>query len=122
MAVRTLTLSPPQARRSNHRASLAFLFGLVAAVVIPVAIELTRRIHGVPLLDAAWAIPVAAVAATTSLLFARGGRGQIARTLEQAGGSIRLRLGRILAVAGICFMLSASLAVGLYELLLRLEH
>jgi hypothetical protein len=25
-------------------------------------------------------------------------------------------------VAGICFTLSASIAVGLYELLLRLEH
>lgn len=120
MAVRTQTLSPP--RRSNHRASLAVVFGLVAAVVIPVAIELTRRYSSIPLLDAVWAIPVAAVAATTSLLFARGARGAIARTLEQAGGSLRLRIGRILAVAGICLTLSASIAVGLYELLLRLEH
>ena len=30
--------------------------------------------------------------------------------------------GRILAVAGICVTLSASIAIGLYELLLRLEH
>jgi len=111
-----------QPRRSNHRASLAFLCGLIAAVAVPVAIELTRKIPGAALLDAAWAIPVSAVAATASLLFARGGRGKIAWTLERAGGSIRLRLGGILAVAGICFTLSASLAVGLYELLLRLEH
>ena len=120
MAVRTSTLA--QARRSNHRASLAFVCGLIAAVVIPVAVELTRRIHGAALLDAVWAIPVAAVAATASLLFARGGHGRITTTLERAGGSIRLRLGRILAIAGICVTLSASLAVGLYELLLRLEH
>jgi hypothetical protein len=118
--VRTQTLS--QQRRLNARAWLAFLFGLLAAVVIPAAIELTRKIPGAELLDAVWAVPVAAVASTSSLLFARGARGAIVRTLERTGGSLWIRLGRILAVAGICFTLSASIAVGLYELLLRLEH
>ena len=111
-----------QPRRPNVRAWLAFLFGLVAAGAIPVGIELTRKIPGAALLDAVWAIPVAAVAAILSLLFARGARGVIARTLERIGGAVWIRLGRILAVAGICFTLSASIAVGLYELLLRLEH
>jgi hypothetical protein len=120
VAVRTQTLSQPQ--RLNPRAWLAFLFGLLAAVAIPVAIELTRKIPGAALLDAVWGIPVAAVAATLSLLFARGARGAIARTLEPVGGGTCIRLGRILAVAGICLTLSASIAVGLYELLLRLEH
>ena len=98
MAVRTQTFS--QQPRFNVRAWLAFLFGVLAAA----------------------AIPVAAVAATLSLLFARGARGAIARTLEPVGGAACIRLGRILAVAGICITLSASIAVGLYELLLRLEH
>jgi ABC-type sugar transport system permease subunit len=111
-----------QPRRLNVRAWLAFIFGLVAVVTIPAAIELTRKIPGAVLLDAVWAIPVAALAATASLLFARGARGAIARTLERAGGSTWIRLGRILAVAGICLTLSASISVGLYELLLRLEH
>ena len=118
--MRTQTLSQPQ--RLNPRAWLALLLGLLAAVVIPVAIELTRKIPGAALLDAVWAIPVAAVAATLSLLFARGARGAIARTLEPVGGATCIRLGRILAAAGICITLSASIAVGLYELLLRLEH
>ncbi|HKU55921.1 MAG TPA: hypothetical protein VJP41_02765 [Gaiellaceae bacterium] len=120
MAVRTQTLMQP--RRPNYRAFLAFFFGIIAAAVIPAAIELTRKVPGAVLLDAVWAIPVAAVAAVLSLLFARGAHGTIARTLERAGGSGWIRLGRILAVAGICFALSASIAVGLYELLLRLEH
>ena len=120
MAVRTQILS--QRRRHNHRASLALLCGVVAAGIIPAAVEATRKVPGAVLLDAVWAIPVAAAAATASLLFARGARGTIARTLEQAGGTLRLRLGRILAAAGICLTLSASIAVGLYELLLRLEH
>jgi hypothetical protein len=120
MAVRTQTLVQP--RRLNVRAWLAFLFGVVAAAAIPAGIELTRKIPGLVLLDAVWAIPVAALAATCSLLFARGARGAIVRTLGRTGGSGSIRLARILAVAGICFTLSASIAVGLYELLLRLEH
>ena len=120
MAARTQTLSQPQ--RVNARAWLAFLFGLVAAAVIPVAIELTRKIPGAVLLDAVWAIPVAAAAAIVALLFARGAQGEIARTLGPVGGAAWIRLGRIFAVAGICVTLSASIAVGLYELLLRLEH
>ena len=120
MAVRTQTLSQPQ--RVNFRAWLAFLFGLLAAAIIPVAIELTRKVPGAVLLDAVWAIPVAAAAAFVSLLFARGATGAIVRSLERTGGSLWIRLGRILAVAGICIALSASIAVGLYELLLRLEH
>jgi len=120
MAVRTQSLSQP--RRANYRAFLAFLCGVLAAAIIPAAIELTRKVPGAALLDAVWAIPVAAVAAAASLLFARGARGAIARTLGRTGGSMWIRLGRILAVAGICLTLSASIAVGLYELLLRLEH
>ena len=111
-----------QPRRVNYRAGLAFLFGVVAAAIIPVAIELTRKIPGVALLDAVWSIPVAALTATASLLFARGAHGAIARTLERTGGSTWIRLGRLFAIAGICLTLSASIAVGLYELLLRLEH
>jgi len=111
-----------QPRRLNVRAWLAFLFGVVAAAAIPVGIELTRKIPGAALLDAVWAIPIAALAATASLLFARGARGSIVRTLGRAGGAGWIRLARILAVAGICLTLSASIAVGLYELLLRLEH
>lgn len=120
MAARTQTLSQP--RRVNFRAWLALLFGLIAVAAIPVAIELTRKVPGAQLLDAVWAIPVAGVAAILSLLFARGARGAIARTLEPVGGAGCIRLGRILAVAGICITLSASIAVGLYEFLLRLEH
>jgi hypothetical protein len=122
MAVRTQTLSHSQPQRFNARAWLALLFGLLAVAAIPVAIELTRKIPGAELLDAVWAIPVAGIAATLSLLFARGARGAIARTLEPVGGATCIRLGRWLAVAGICVTLSASIAVGLYELLLRLEH
>jgi hypothetical protein len=108
-------------RSSNHRASLAAVLGLAAVLAVPAAVVLARQTAGVGLLDAAWAIPVAAICGLAALLFVRGARGRIRSTLERAGGTGRIRLGRILAVAGICAALSASIAVGFYELLLRLE-
>ena len=114
MAARThrYTQAASTRRPSNVRGTLAVLVGLAAAVVVPVAIELTRTVSGADMLDAAWAIPIAALAAVVSLILARGGRGE------------RLFLAaRVLAVTGICFTLSASLAVGIYEFIVRyLEH
>ena len=108
-------------RSSNHRASLAVLLGLLAVAAVPGAIALSRQTAGVQLLDAVWAIPVAALCGAAALLFARGAGGRVRRTLERAGGLGRARAGRILGIAGICLALSASIAVGFYELLLRLE-
>jgi hypothetical protein len=108
-------------RTSNHRASLAVLLGAVGVAAVPAAVALSRQTAGVQLLDAVWAIPVAAACGVAALLFARGAGGRVRRTLERAGGLGRARAGRLLGVAGICVALSASIAVGFYELLLRLE-
>jgi steroid 5-alpha reductase family enzyme len=97
------------------------LLGLLAVAAVPVAVVLSRQTAGVRLIDAVWAIPVALACGVAALLFSRGAGGRIRRTLERAGGVGRVRLGRVLGVAGICVALSASIAVGFYELLLRLE-
>jgi hypothetical protein len=94
----------------------------VAVVSVPVAIVLSRQSEGITLLDAAWAIPIAALCGVAALLFARGAGGRVRRTLERAGGLGRVRLGQVLGVAGICVALSGAIAVGLFELLVRLEH
>ena len=94
----------------------------MSVAAVPVGIVLAGRLAGLDLIDAAWAIPVAAVAGVAALLFARGARGRIQRTLERAGGAGRARVGRILGIAGICIALSGTIAVGLYELLVRLER
>jgi len=108
-------------RSSNHRASLALILGLAAVAAVPAGVALSRQTAGVRLLDAVWAIPVAALCGLAALLFARGAGGRIRWTLERAGGLGRIRVGRLLGIAGICVALSASIAVGFYELLLRLE-
>jgi hypothetical protein len=108
------THSYTQRRRSSPRATLAIVCGLLATIAVPLAIELTRRVTGAVLLDSAWAIPVAAAAAVASLMFERGARGVL--------GSRRLLAARVFAVTGICFALSSSLAVGIYEFLLWKEN
>ncbi len=108
-------------RSSNHRATLAFLSGLVAVLAVPAAVALSRRSSTITLVDAAWAVPVAAAFGVVALLFARGARGRIRATLERARGRARARAARVLGVAGICVALSAAIAVGFYELLVRLE-
>jgi hypothetical protein len=108
-------------RSSNHRASLAVLLGLLAVAAVPAGIVLSGRLAGLDLVDAAYAIPVAVAAGLSALLFSRGAAGRIQRTLERAGGAGRARLGRILGIAGICIALSGAIAVGFYELLVRLE-
>ncbi len=97
------------------------LLGFLAVAAVPAAVVLSQQTAGVRLLDAVWAIPVALASGLASLLFSRGAGGRIRWTLERAGGFGRIRLGRVLGVAGICVALSASVAVGFYELLLRLE-
>jgi hypothetical protein len=109
-------------RRSNHRATLALLCGILSVIVIPLGIELTRKVTGAVLLDAAWAIPVAAVAAIAALLFERGARGASRRSLDRSGASRRLMAAHVFAVTGICLTLSSGLAVGVYEFLIWKEN
>jgi hypothetical protein len=90
-------------------------------LAVPAAIAVARQTARIQLLDAAWGIPVAAACAIAALLFARGARGRLRASLERAGGDRRIRTGIVLGVAGICFALSGAIAVGFYELLLRLE-
>jgi len=108
--------------RPNHRASLALVAALCGVLVVPAAVVVSRQTGRVRLFDAAWSIPVAMALSVAALLLARGARGRIRRTLERAGGVGRVRASRWLAVAGICVALSSSIAVGFYELLVRLEH
>ena len=100
---------------------MALLFGLFSALAVPAAVVFAERSGSVDLVDAAWDVPLAIASAGASFLLAQGARGTLARTLERAGGAREIRLARILVVAGICFSLSAAIAVGFYELLLRLE-
>jgi hypothetical protein len=85
-------------------------------LVIPAAILYSRYSSGFKLLDAVWAIPVAAVASIGGLMMVRGTAGHVRFTRARI-----VRVARVLTVAGLCVTLSAAIAYGFYELLLRLE-
>jgi hypothetical protein len=105
-------------RSSSGRPSLAVLLGLVGVLAIPGGVFYSRESGGFALLDAAWLIPVAALASVAALLVVRGTSGHVRFSLAPVK---TVRAGRILAVLGICLALSASIAVGFYYVLLRLE-
>jgi len=86
--------------------------------VLPAAIAYSRYSTTFSLIDAAWLIPVAALASVGALLIVRGTTGHVRASLAPPRS---VRVARWLAVAGICLTLSAAIAVGFYELLLRLE-
>lgn len=108
-------------RSSNHRASLAVLAGLGAALAVPVAIVVAQRLPSVTLLDAAWGIPVAVACSLAALGLSNLARVRIQWTLGRAGGEGRARLARRLAVIGLCLAATATISVGFYEILLRFE-
>jgi hypothetical protein len=108
-------------RGSNRRATAAVVLGAIAAVALPAGIVVANRSARVSLLTSAWAIPVAAVCGAGALLLARGAKTQLRATLDRAGGHGRVRAAVYLGIAGICFALSGAIAVGFYELLLKLE-
>jgi hypothetical protein len=115
------SLTASSSRRSNLRASLALLAAVVGVLVVPAAVLVARQSTRVGLLDAEWAVPVSLAFSILALLFARGARSEIERSLERAGGYRRVRWSRWLAVAGISIALAAAIAVGFYHLLLHLE-
>jgi hypothetical protein len=102
--------------KSNSRAPLAVVFGALGVVAIPAAVAYSRWSATFSLLDAAWLIPLAALGSFGALALVRGTSGHVRFTRARG-----VRAARILAVAGVCITLSASIAIGFYELLLRLE-
>ena len=85
-------------------------------VALPAAVGYSRASSTFSLLDAAWFIPLAAVASVAALLLVRGTGGHVRFAPPRSA-----RIARMLAVLGICCALAGAIAVGFYELLLRLE-
>lgn len=108
-------------RSSNHRASVAVLAGLAAAAAVPGGIVVADRSKALDLLDASWAIPVGFALGLVTLGLVNLARTRMFWTAGRAGGEGRVRAARLLGRLGICLAVAASISVGVYELLLRLE-
>jgi hypothetical protein len=106
-------------RESGSRAARgSVVAGLASVATLPLAVYLTRFSGGYELLDASFAIPLAAALGIAALLLARRARKQAALSLVSAGGRSRAATaGRVLGIAGLCLAASALVALGVYGLL-----
>lgn len=84
--------------------------------VLPLAVYATRFSDSYELLEAALAIPVAAVLAVAALALAGRSRRRAAVRLGRGSGN-PARTGRLLGIAGLCVAASALVALGVYGLL-----
>ncbi len=92
---------------------------MISAAALPLGIAIARQLERVELLDAVFAIPVAALFGVVAVLLARSARRRIERTIGRVGGERSAGGGRALGVLGLCMAVSGTIAVALYEILAR---
>jgi hypothetical protein len=92
------------------------LAGLASIATLPVAVYLTRFSDSYDLLQAGFAIPLAAALAFVALSLSRRARRRSALTLG-GGGEGPARVGHVLGVIGLCIAAAAVVSLGVYGLL-----
>ena len=90
---------------------------LAGVLAVPAGVAVAREAKAVELIDAAYAIPLAAVLGLLAIAFSVGARRRFEWTLGRVGGGGLARAGRWLAVLGICLAITAAISVGFYEVL-----
>jgi H+/Cl- antiporter ClcA len=101
---------------------VALLLGLLGLLVLPAAIEFSRRSTRVELLDAAYAIPVAFILGLLALVMARRARENLRWLQLRDQGTGVASTAVILSALTLCLALTAALSVGFYELVLVYQH
>lgn len=96
---------------------MSVLVGLLGLATLPAAIAASTWSQRYELLDAAFAIPAAALLGLFAILLARKARSRLAPTLGHPRGSRTARLGRLLGVAAVLLALTAAGSVAVYAVL-----
>ena len=104
-------------RASNGRARASLLLGLLAAAALPVAIAVAETTDLIELLEAAGAIPVAAIGGIAAIALGRRARVRFERTLGRVGGAGAARLGRLLGSLALALAAAGTIAVAFYYFL-----
>jgi hypothetical protein len=108
---------PP--RPGSARASV--FVGLLAVATMPAAIVATRWSDEYELLQAGFAIPLAAVLGLLAIALARRARSRLAPTLGHPKGSRAARLGRLFGLLGFLLALTAAGSLAVYWILSLVE-
>ena len=108
---------PP--RPGSARASV--FVGLLSVATLPAAILATRWSETYDLLQAGFAIPLAAALGVLAIALARRARSRLAPTLGHPKGTRTARLGRLLGLLGFLLALTAAGSLAVYWLLSIVE-
>jgi hypothetical protein len=97
------------------------LVGLLAAATMPAAIVATRWSRDYELMDAGFAIPLAALLGLLAVALARRARSRLAPTLGHPRGTRTARLGRFLGLLGFLLALTGAGSLAVYWILSIVE-
>ena len=115
------TLASPLAL-SRARAWVALVLGVLGLLVLPAAVEVSRRSARIGLLDAGYAIPLAFLLGLIGLIMARRARNNLRWFQLQEGGTGVASTAIIVSAVTVCIALAAALSIAFYELLLVYQH
>jgi hypothetical protein len=115
---RDSSFAPPRERRgSNPSAVASVVIGLLAVLVIPVAVVIQYYSTQVTLVQSTISAAPALVLGVWAIALARRGRFAFVRTIGRSGGERTARAGRLLGWLGLTMGTIAALSVGFYGLL-----
>jgi hypothetical protein len=98
------------------------VLAVVGLLVLPAAVEVSRRSTRIGLLDAGYAIPVAFLLGLSALIMARRARDTLRWFRLQEGGTAVASVAVVVAAVTVCIALTAALSIGFYELVLVYQH
>jgi hypothetical protein len=108
----------PLARGATRRSWVALVLALLGLLVLPAAVEVSRRSTRIGLLDAGYAIPVAFLLGLVALIMARRARENLRWFRLTEGGTGVASLAIIISAVTVCLAVTAALSIGFYELVL----
>jgi hypothetical protein len=108
-------VSLPPAR--NPRASASVVVGLVAVVIVPLAIAASEYFDELTLVQSCASAALAAVLGVAAIVLARRGRERAMQTLGRSGGEVASRAGKWLGWVALWISATTGLALAFYVLL-----
>ena len=96
--------------------------GLAGLLVLPAAVEVSRRSPRVDLLDASFAIPLAFLLGLVALVMASRARQNLRWLRLRDGGTGVASTAVVIGLVAVCLAVTAALSIGFYELVLLYQH
>ena len=101
---------------------MALLLAVAGFLVLPAAIEVSRRSKSIDLLEAGYAIPLAFLLGLISLIMARRARRNLRWLQLREKGTAVATTAFAVAMITLCLSLTAALSVGFYGLVVVYQH